>query len=347
MERFTLAKYFITFIFVALINTFAQESNPIDFCGTTELEYDKLHIPTSTPIDGQYLRALFIFVTFSDDNLNGDGHCIWENSSGHPEGTRPLNPHTVNHNLVALAEESNSIPHMERYEQYTISDYFCQMSLGQFDLIGDEVYFQLPYTSEYYQNTLNWRRPQLNQYILQYVNDNFPNINFQNYDNWHKEGNNWVWGGDGETEMIVIQFRRIPTPYEAYYWYPNGTPGGIANLGLSSEYITKEGIHITNDDGITATQGMCRTTTLELVLEHEISHHIFGSEFNHFGFNPWHVSIGMMTEGYSISTYCMTPMERSMNGKLDWLVPYTANGSNNLYSFALRDEFEYGDAVKV
>lgn len=48
------------FILVLFIDSFAQESIPGDFCGTNELDFGKLHIPTSTTVDGKYLRALFI-----------------------------------------------------------------------------------------------------------------------------------------------------------------------------------------------------------------------------------------------------------------------------------------------
>jgi hypothetical protein len=219
------------------------------------------------------------------------------------------------------------------------------MSAGQLDFIGDEVYFKLPEPSSYYLNTLQWRRSELNSYILQYVHDNL-GVDYSRYDNWHKVGNNWVWGGDGEAEMIVIQFRKIPTTYETYYW-DISTPGvgGEAHLGINNP-LTINNTLITTDDGITSTQGVNRTTHLELVLEHEISHHIFGGEFDHVGFNPWHVSIGMMTEGHGTSTYCMLPMERSMTG-LGWLTPMVPANGVTSQVFTLRDEFEYGDAIKV
>ncbi|HEY5122300.1 MAG TPA: hypothetical protein VIK14_01050, partial [Ignavibacteria bacterium] len=339
----------IAFTFILLNKTFAQINEPGDFCGTSEVNFQKLHIPTSTPVDGQFLRALFIFVTFSDDTTTGPGTSIWLKPDPDPftGGTRPNNPYTKRHNIVSSTEQPSSIPFMQRYEQYTISDFFCQMSGGQLDFIGDEVYFKLPGPSNYYQN-MGWRRKDLNSYILQYVHDNFTGINFANYDNWHKVGNNWVWGGDNEAEMIVIQFRKIPDSYEAYYWdYSGMIPGGEAHLfGDYGTSITLDGTLMTNDDGITATQGVNRTTHLELVLEHEISHHIFGEEFDHVGFNQWHVSIGMMTEGHGTSTYCMTPMERSMSG-LNWVSPVDANPGLASQTFTLRDEFEYGDILKV
>lgn len=220
------------------------------------------------------------------------------------------------------------------------------MSGDQLDFIGDEVYFRLPLNSTDYQ-TMGWRRPDLNQYILQYVHEHFPNIIFANYDNWHKEGNNWVWGKDGEAEMIVIQLRRLPGDYDYYYWNRAGVGGEAHLFGQSGISVSYDNTTITNDDGITATQGLYRTSHLELVLEHEISHHIFAGEFNHIGFNPCHVSVGMMTEYHSHSTFCMTPMERSMNWQLDWVVPYTTDPGQTLWSFNLLDEFEYGDAVKV
>jgi hypothetical protein len=245
-----------TFLILFIKTSLAQiEDNPDVWGGN---DFGSLHIPTSTPVYGQYLRGLFIFVTFPDDNEPNTNGCIWDIPNPNP--TRPINPHTVNGNIIAVNEESLIQPFMIRYEQYTISDYFSQMSGGQLDFIGDEVYFRLPYPSTYYQNTLQWTRPQLNSYILQYVHDNL-GVNFRRYDNWHKEGSNWVWGGDNEAEMIVIQFRKIPggsNGYEAYYWnYSGMIPGGEAHLfGDSYTSMTLGGIYISNDDGITATQGI-------------------------------------------------------------------------------------------
>ena len=338
----------IAFSLIYLNTTFAQFNEFGDNCGTSNLAYGKLHIPTSTPADDQFLRALFIFVTFSDDDYPDNPYLnsIWPKSTIYDNGTRPINPYTKRHNIVSNSEKPSSIPFMQRYEQYTISDYFCQMSGGQLDFIGDEVYFKLPLTSSQYQQ-LGYKREQLNKEILLYVNQ-YLDVDFTRYDNWHKVGNNWIWGGDGEAEMIVIQFRKIPTSYEAEYWDLGGyIPGGEAHLFgiLFPPSITIDGITITNNDGITATQGIYRTTRLELVLEHEISHHIFASEFEHPGFGSGHVSIGMMNESHGTSTYCMLPMERSMQG-LGWLTPIIPSNESSQV-FTLRDEFEYGDAIKV
>jgi hypothetical protein len=338
-KRFIYAILF-ALTFVLFQNLFAQEEAPDTWGGDN---FGSLHIPTSTPEDGQFLRALFIFVTFSDDNAPNVNNSIWD--IPYPNPTRPMNPYTQGNNIVASDEQSSSIHHLGRYEQYTISDFFCQMSGGQLDFIGDEVYFQLPQPSTYYHNTLHWARPDLNSYILQYVNDNL-GVDFMRYDNWHKVGNSWVWGGDEEAEMIVIQFRKIPDNYESYYWGQAGVGGEAHLFGNSTYSKTLDGILIGNDDGIAATQGINRTTHLELVLEHEISHHIFGEAFDHIGFNPWHVSIGMMTEAHGTSTYCMIPMERAMTG-LNWVTPMIANPNQSSQTFTLRDEFEYGDILKV
>jgi hypothetical protein len=54
----------------------------------------------------------------------------------------------------------------------------------------------------------------------------------------------------------------------------------------------------------------------------------------------------MMTEGHNTSTYCMIPMERAMTG-LNWVTPMLANPQNSSQTFTLRDEFEYGDILKI
>ena len=84
-----------------------------------------------------------------------------------------------------------------------------------------------------------------------------------------------------------------------------------------------------------------------VVVEHEISHHIFGGYFDHAGFNPWHTSIGFINPGNVGSTYTMTPMERSMPG-LNWSIPTELNSQNAPSgSVTLGDFISTGECLKI
>jgi hypothetical protein len=229
-----------------------------------------------------------------------------------------------------------------------MSDWFCEMSRGQFDFIGDEIYFQLPEESSYYQQ-LGWKRGELNRYILQYVDQNL-GVNYSRYDKWTETGNSWQWGSDGIAEMIIIKFRNIPYNYESYYWSIEGGGhgiGGEAHLWLDGgSPLTFDGTQINANTGITATQGLYRTTRVELVIEHEVCHHIFGYYFNHPDINPAHVCMGMMHPGHGGSTYCMLPMESSMPG-LDYTVPSVLDPDVSVHTRTLGDFIETGNTVKI
>lgn len=334
--------------FVKILNVKGQSEDYI--CYTDEFtSAGYLQIPTNSEESGQYLRILIIYVTFSDDNVTGPNGTSYENIWPRPDsasnGTRPLNPYTADGKLIDTAEKSDTIPFMNRYREYTYSDWFCEMSRGKLDIIGDEIYFRLPQNSSYYQNTLHWRRNELNKWILRYVKNTL-NVDFSRYDNWTLSGSEWSWGSDGYAEMITIQFRRIPGSYESYYWNIGiGGVGGEASLGIDSTILLGS-TNVRSGDGVTATQGVNRATRLMLVVEHEISHHIFGGEFDHAGFNPWHTSIGLMTEGHGNSTYTMLPMERSLHG-LDWIIPDTINSNNVQSSYTLNDFISSGECLKV
>jgi len=341
-----------TFIVLLIIiffcsGLFSQTDNYI--CYTDEnISAGYLQLPTNSVESDQYLRMLIIYVTFPDDNFDGPSNTyenIWPRPDTAVNGTRPLNPYTTDKKLIDSLEKSDTIPFMNRYREYTYSDWFCEMSQGKLDVIGDEIYFRLPQNSSYYQNSLNWRRNELNKWILRYV-QNTLNVDFSRYDNWTYSNGEWSWGSDGIAEMVAIQFRRIPGSYESYYWNIGiGGVGGEASLGIDSTLLL-DNTYVGSGNGITATQGINRVTRVMLVVEHEISHHIFGSYFNHLGFNFSHTSIGLMTEGHGNSTYTMLPMERSMTG-LNWSIPDTVNSGNVQSSYTLDDFISSGECLKV
>jgi hypothetical protein len=90
---------------------------------------------------------------------------------------------------------------MDGYPSYTYSDYFCEMSMGTLDFIGDEVLVNLPYSSDFYRDNIETdNRSKLNKYILQNFVDTMANVNFADYDRWSFINEQWTQEADGNVE---------------------------------------------------------------------------------------------------------------------------------------------------
>jgi len=334
-------KYLIFAIIIFFsFNTYGQIDSSKCLSDSYILPTDDIYLPTNTTGSGEFLRILIIYVTFPDDNDNGLSWNVWPNPYGIPQGTRPYNAYTNDGTFIDPSKESGSA--MDKYRDYTYSDYFSEMSMGTMDVIGDEVYMQIPYPSSVYLNN-GTSAPGLNNFILTYAYNNL-GVDYSDYDNWTLNGSKWEWGGDGKPEMVVIQFRKIPSGYESYYW-GGATPGGSNSLFLSSP-LTLGGATLTAGCGVSTTQGMNNTTRLMSVPIHEMCHNIFGNYFSHHGFNWGHTSIGLMTEAHALSTLTMLPMERSMPG-MDWTTPTEVNSGNLQTNYTLGDFIETGNCLKV
>ncbi|MBI5402033.1 MAG: T9SS type A sorting domain-containing protein [Ignavibacteriae bacterium] len=176
----------------------------------------------------------------------------------------------------------------------------------------------------------------MNQYVLNYAN---PYIDFTRYDNWTPNGNDWIWGGDGTAEMIIIHYRFIPhngdlPPPDGHGgWFWPQAWGGIASLGISPP-ISLDGISIGSDNGVTALGGLNRLTKTQTIVEHEICHVL--------GLN--HYTTGLMTPGNSESSYILNPNER---GCLGYGNVTQVSYSQSYQDYILKDYVETGDALMI
>ena len=81
-------------------------------------------IPHITDTQGEALRVAIIYVTFPDDEEGGYGYTIWEHPQGDPpQATQP------DISLIDDTEGNPQDPPLTRYSAYTLSDFFCEMSL--------------------------------------------------------------------------------------------------------------------------------------------------------------------------------------------------------------------------
>ena len=210
------------------VPTFCQEISG-EICGLPE---ESLISKGTTAYSWPYypkdatLKALVIFVKFRDDNVDIPPHTdLWPHDlAGLPSWTP---------NIIS----SSVLP---SYSNPSISGYFDEMSMGQFQLIGD-VYPQLyvPPNDQSYYYTSNGRHiGYLVEEILTAID---PNVNFANYDNLSPNG----YSADGVVDMIFICFRFFDTVNLGIYSKKCsgicGLTGNKQEFSGGKKYITLDG----------------------------------------------------------------------------------------------------------
>lgn len=239
--------------------------------------------------------------------------------------------------MIDTAKADTTMSYMTRYSEYTYSDYFCEMSRGTFDFIGDEVKVILAYSAEYCADTAHWIGLRKIDSIALRLADSI-GVDFTRYDNWNNS--NASYGPDGFVDFVIFQYRRVPL--RDYWFYYNTSAGGSTDPISYDSAFHIDGKRIYK--GIWTIADLGNTTQTEVLNEHEFFHYIYN--FNHTGFNGGHVSIGMLTEGTSNSTYCLTPMERSVSD-LNWTSPIIVDSNHLEPSYTLRDFISTGDELKI
>ncbi len=274
---------------------------------------------------GEYIRTLVVFVKFSGDIRTDDD---W-----------PLN------SLPTWADQANEFiasSSSSSYPDMTVSDYWKQMTQGNFDFIGN-VYSSLvtlPPESYYQSHGYNWT--QCNQDVLAAID---PNVNFNDYDKWryNTQTQSFQFTPDGFVDMIYIIYRN-PDPV----WFTND--GGLSNgfsaianlcdLNHQFDYTTGEGKIVRarywptrESTGITFRVGMTAGHSGMIGLSaHEFGHYIFGAVH-------WNVGAGGIMGGY---TFAMSGWERERVG----YVAYTDVTQDN-FTAVLGDFISDGDILRI
>ena len=345
MKKKVFFKYILSLLIISyLLNDIKVYSQD---CGTTSSSVcnsqNFRNIPVNTPGSADYLRCLIIYVTFPDDADTGYAYTIWDRPQ--PPivlNTKPINPYSgTNGHLIDSLVGNNSTPFMTRYHNYTLSDFFCEMSLGEYDVIGDEISITLPKSSLYYKDTLHLTEGWgfMSRYILKYI-DSTRDIDWSRYDNWSSD-NGWEFEPDGTAEMILMNYRNVPNNNG---WFCSPGTGGVATLKLDSS-ITFGNTTIGCDNGIIAINFGHATGQSLAILEHEFSHKLFGASFINSNDNGLHLNIGFMTKTTSNTSFIMTPMERSASAVT--YIPVNLINSTGIYTDTLPDFTESGVTYKI
>ncbi len=286
-------------------------------------------LPNNTNAEGEALRVAIIYVTFPDDNNPGYGYTFWQEPTFFtpPEATQP------NISLIDANEESYNTPSIDRYSAYTLSDFFCEMSLGELDVIGEEYKVILPEPSTYYKNLLT-TVGQLNYLILGLMDSQ---IDYSDYDNWSYNSTlqQWEYGPDGTAEMIIIVYRNVPNNDDDWFFNDPGIGGKaqlMATRTLDNTIINGTDGSPGNSSGVTVIAQLHHAAHTLQLIEHEITHRWI----------IFHQEIGFFPGSHRKTLYCYFPHERQMSG-----FQYIPNAITSSTSVTLEDYIATGDMARV
>jgi M6 family metalloprotease-like protein len=268
---------------------------------------------------GQYFRALIVFAEFQgSDNWNV--------------------PHWAYGSLPDWANDFIDSSPSSNYRDLTFSDYWKQMSMGNFDFIGDVYPIVVPLPSESYYIGGNKNFSACNSDVIDYIASH--GFNFSLYDNWGYNSTTHQFYfdegvGDGYVDMIYI-FYRFPTHAQHNSDWFGGIYGrftAIAKLGDWDKI--KGGKHIYGyfgqyGSGITVKDGWRGHIDLIGICAHEYGHYLFGSGHPSYG--------GVMGGG----TYALSGWEREHLGYINYQDAYQDN-----FTITLGDFIQDGDILRI
>jgi len=308
------------------VSTFAEDLLD-ETCGLPEeslsgesYAYNYPYYPTDAT-----LKALVVFVKFTDDNYDNPPHTnLW--------------PSTLN-TLPTWAPSIISPTVEPKYSDPSISGYFDEMSMDELQITGD-VYPQLyiPLNDENYYYTPTRHIGYLVEEILTQID---VNVNYANYDNLSPNG----YSPDGVVDMIFICFRFWKDPVSLDIYHDRcagicGLTGEKKEFSSGKKYLTLDGKKIyayipdrTNLASGTLQHNILCPHNIGLIC-HEYGHWLFG-RVHYDKIGRW----GLM-DGSGPGPMCA--FERA---KLGWIIPTLIN--SNQSNVCLSDAITTGDSKKV
>ena len=244
-----------------------------EFCPMGETEQQKiLKNKASFLGDGLYLTAkgelkvLVVFARFPNDVQNLQGN--WWNAGQDPSST-------VLNTIIDADTSVNS------NNLYNLTNYFKQMSLGEFDVIGEAISVEAPKTAASYGNNLGVASKD----VIKYISDNNL-VNFSQYDNWTQNGvADHTNAPDGLVDMIMMVWK-------GSNFVPGSNWGGCAAMyqtsGCGGSSLLDPGTLVVNGGksvefgfGIDAGSGTTSFAYYDVrvafnIMKHEIAHWLLG-----------------------------------------------------------------------
>lgn len=224
------------------------------------------------------LKMLMVYIRFADDNTSMS---YWNSSP---------NPSDI-YDVETWMEESldeNVLVGSDNY--FNVTNYFKQMSRGEYNVIGDVVYIELPSKSTFTDDGTPLIGLSLmeatNKYALEYL-DNSPQIDLSYYDNFdYVSDYHHDQTSDNILDMVYMVYR---TPGLQHFAGPDSLGyeyssfGGIAQLGKSNAQIAlPSGLVVdygafANGSGLTMHLGNNRKVRFDDSYIHELAHYLMGN----------------------------------------------------------------------
>lgn len=285
------------------------------------------------------LNALIIFAQFPDDSLDTK-HPEW------PKGEPPQRLHT----WIDSVETAIPTPH-------SLTDYFHQMSLGSFRVIGKTRSVVAPHSRQEYRNQ-RFSRRDIHRELIEQLDST---LDFAEFDQWDCKGEyNHRQRPDSIVDMLIIIWRNITDDIPAEHGNMRdafGFIGDEADLGFGAPIAVDNGersiqmgfgVHYRGGSayepagsGITMSKTLTRVGFQSMMQTtiHELGHYLMGGMEYHTGFGCW----GMVST-YGIRMFVPNSFERH---RLGWITLRTITAdSTTLHGIQLPDYVTTGAAVR-
>jgi hypothetical protein len=263
------------------------------------------------------LRVLIVFASFPDD-----------------EKVHPYWPaHKPPQSMDQFIDSDTTV---RSQSAFNLTNYFNQMSMGQFHVVGDAVWVESWHSQSEYSNGSYGRA---NWSVLQESVD--PIVDFSKYDNWTNQSNHAnVNAPDSLVDMIIMVWRTTVFDYvgEASLGYKTGfvVDGKRIEMGFPERTDFPRGSGVTCE----YTYGDDPERLLRTMV-HEIGHWLLGGAhpYNSVTLGGKHQYWGMLCAGQRVSS-CANAYERE---RLGWItVPEIAPDVD----ISLPDYLTWGVALK-
>ncbi|MCX6158553.1 MAG: T9SS type A sorting domain-containing protein [Ignavibacteriae bacterium] len=328
-------KSFITicfFLFLLLLVRTSDAQSPYESsCGSTLFQTSQLPMnpqdgffkPNRTDtingnpiISSSYFPVLIVFVQFLDDANDN----IWPNTC---DTSGPI----YRDSLIAFNKNYNS-SWWNAYDQNkeTFSNYFIQLSLGRFHLLGKAYSVRLDSNASYYRTA---GMTVLNEHIWNKLNQRYP-IDWAWYDKWSWNGTNFEYGSDNNVDFIYKVHKTTGGVLPEYDGYSSldGSDFKVDTLRwIRSGYGY-------SSSGITCARNLLKKNVMGVCV-HEQGHYTFSGGHLIYGRNSYAIGVEAF---YS-------PYEMILSG---YMTPRTATfgQTNSLGDYSSRNNVN-GEVIKV